>query len=334
VTISSKLKVLILIPAEDQRAADFREAIGSSPLLSERVDLSFADPNASGFIPAGAKDVEVVVCIDLPAELLAEAPRLKWVSFWSAGLDKRITPEIEARNLLVTSASGVHGPNIAEQVMAYMLMFTRRMPHFMRAQIAGDWARVKHTGFEELTGKTLGIVGLGHIGATLASRARSFGMRIIATKRDIARPRDGSVLPDQLYAPEDLPKLLAESDHVCIAIPYTSDTHRLFDATMLSHMKATAYLYNISRGKIVDEQALIDALRQGKLGGAGLDVFETEPLAADSPLWGMENVIITPHVAGFTQYYFARVASLFAANLERYIEGRPLENLYDPQRGY
>jgi len=233
---------------------------------------------------------------------------------------------------MVTSASGVHGPNIAEQVMGYMLMFARKMPVFIRAQIKAEWLH-DNKGFEELTGKTLGIAGFGHIAQTLAARARGFGMRILATRRELSGD-DASGLADALYASKDLPLMLAESDHVCIAVPYTKDTHHLFDAPMLGKMKPTAYLYNISRGKVVDERALIAALQAKQLRGAGLDVFETEPLPADSPLWSMENVIITPHVAGFTPYYFDRAAALLADNLERYLEGSPLRNLYDSARGY
>jgi D-2-hydroxyacid dehydrogenase (NADP+) len=320
-----------MIGPTDKNAIPFREAIESNLKLQSQVELRFA-PAEDAF--DAIQEAEVVECLKLPAELLAAAPNLRWASFWSAGLDKRITPEMEARGLLVTSASGVHGPNIAEQVMAYMLMFTRRISYYMRSQIAGQWTHGKDMTFEELTGKTLGIVGLGHIGRTLATRALSFGMRIVATKRDTSNASKESFPLEAMYPAEDLPKMVERCDHVCIAVPYTRETHHLFDADLLSHMKSTAYLYNISRGKIVDEQALIEALEAGRLRGAGLDVFETEPLGQDSPLWAMENVIITPHIAGFTPYYFARVAALFADNLERYLEGQPLQNLYDPQRGY
>ncbi|HEY6334159.1 MAG TPA: D-2-hydroxyacid dehydrogenase [Blastocatellia bacterium] len=327
--------VLVLMAPDDKNAAPFRKEIENDTNLSGAVDIRFAAPADAIEV---IRDAEVVECINLSADLLAAAPKLRWVSFWSAGLDKRITPEIEAHGLMVTSASGVHGPNIAEQVMAYMLMFTRQMPLFIRAQENREWAHGTGAGFQELAGKTLGITGLGHIGSTLGARAHAFGMRVVATKRDLSRSRDdwasGVFVPEALYAAADLPKMLAESDHVCIAVPYTRETHHLFNAAMFAHMKPAAYLYNIARGPIVDEQALVAALRSGRLRGAGLDVFETEPLAQDSPLWSMGNVIITPHVAGFTPYYFERAAKLFAANLERYIQGLPLRNLYVAARGY
>ena len=332
----SRTVVLALLAPEDGDAVPFRQEIEGDPALADQVELRFA---ARDTAREAIAEAEVVVGGNLPADLLAAAKRLRWVSFWSAGLDNKLTPEILARDLRITNASGVHGPNIAEHVLTFMLMFTRRMPHYLRAQIAGEWQRSPSPNFHavtagELTGQTLGIVGLGHIGEELARRAKAFDMRVIATKRDPAARHAGAAQLDALLAPERLPELLAESDHVCIALPYTPQTHHLFDAAMLSRMKPTAILYNIARGKIVDEAALIAALQAGRLAGAGLDVFETEPLPADSPLWKMENVIITPHVAGITPYYFPRAAALFAANLNRYLAGQPLANLYDPQRGY
>jgi D-2-hydroxyacid dehydrogenase (NADP+) len=332
----NKTKVVVLIAPQDavpfrENSSPFQEAIEARPGLRGRIELRIA--KAEERIEA-IKDAEVAVCGGLSPELLANASNLRWVSFWIAGLDKQVTPELEARNLLITNASGVHAPNIAEQIITYILMFTRRMPYYMRAQTARNWAHDEIRSFEELTGKTLGIVGLGRVGEALAVRASSFGMRVIAVKRDFSSRHNQSVIPDALYRPEQLPEMLSKSDHVCIAMPYTRETHHLFDAEMLAHMKASAYLYNASRGKIIDEQALIAALIKGKLKGAGLDVFETEPLSADSPLWEIESVIITPHVAGFTPHYFARASALFADNLERFIEGQPLKNLYDPQRGY
>jgi len=332
----NKIKVVVLITSEDavpfrEGASPFQEAIEGNPLLRDRVELRFARNEER--IDA-IKDAEVVVCGKLSPELVEAAASLRWVNFWIAGLDRQITPELKARNPFITNASGVHAPNIAEQIIAYMLMFTRRMPYFMRAQRAGEWTHDQITSFEELTGKTLGIVGLGRVGEAVAVRAGSFGMKVMATKRDTSSRHNPSVMPDALYNPEQLPEMLSKSDHVCITMPYTSETHHLFDEPMLAHLKASAYLYNVSRGKIIDEEALISALKKGKLSGAGLDVFETEPLSADSPLWEMENVIITPHVAGFTPHYFARAALLLADNLERFIEGRPLKNLYDWQKGY
>jgi len=329
-----KTIVLVLMAKEDADAQAFREAIEADPKLRERVELRFGKEEDA---MRQAPEAEIVVCGALPPALLEAATQLRWVSFYSAGLDGKITPELAARNLKLTNASGVHGPNIAEHVMAFMLMFTRRMPFHLRAQVEGKWDRPpgsRSIGADELTGKTLGIVGLGRIGEALTIRAKAFGMRVVATKRDPGKRYEADIVPDALYPQTELPQLLAESDHVCVAVPYTSDTHHLLDAPMLAHIKPGAYLYNIARGKIIDETALIAALQSGALAGAGLDVFEIEPLPADSPLWQMENVIITPHTSGITPYYFARAAEIFADNLHRYLDNELLHNLYDPQRGY
>ncbi|HZO90128.1 MAG TPA: D-2-hydroxyacid dehydrogenase [Chthonomonadaceae bacterium] len=327
--------VLVLLSPESGDAAAYRQAVEGDPELRERVTLRFATGDA---VREAITDAEVVTCGNVSAEQVAAARNLRWISFWSAGMDGKARPELLTRGLLLTSASGVHGPNIAEHVLAFMLMFTRRMPFYQRAQMAGRWEHFGSSraggGAEELTGKTLGIVGLGRIGEALTARAKAFEMRVVATKRNPQARYNAAVVPNALYPPEELPRLLAESDHVCIALPYTPETHHLFDAGMLAYMQPTAYLYNIARGKIVDEAALIAALQEGRLAGAGLDVFEEEPLPAESPLWRMENVIITPHVAGITPHYFARAAALFADNLKRYLHGLPLQNLYDPARGY
>ena len=333
----NRIVVLILLPTDSEDARHFAQAISGDPELSARVDLRFAPTNAA---VDAIRDAEVVVGGSVPPASLAAAQKLRWISFWSAGLDNKVTPELAARSILLTSANGIHCPNIAEHVLMYMLMFARQMPFFMQMQAEGRWERAmpldSRRGNEvfELNGQTLGIVGLGRIGEALTVRAKAFGMRVIGLKRDPRSRYDSAVQPDALYGPEQLPLLLRESDHVSISIPYTAQTHHLFDAETLAHMRPTAYLYNIARGKIVDEAALIAALQNGRIAGAGLDVFEKEPLPPDSPLWRMPNVIITPHVSGLTPHYFARAAELFAANLKRYLAGEPLQSLYDPTRGY
>jgi D-2-hydroxyacid dehydrogenase (NADP+) len=310
------------------REAAFRDAVAAHGALRDRVAIQSAVATGDLTPLHGA---EVIVCGTMPSAALAAAPRLRWVSFWASGLDAKVRPELLGRDLIITNAAGIHGPNIAEHVMAYMLTFTRRFPLYAAAQRDHRWVHDQEAR-EELTGQTLGVVGLGAVGQALAVRARSFGMRVVATKRDPGS--DVTTAVDVVYGPRDLPRLVGESDHVAITVPYTRETHRLFDAAMLARMKPGAYLYNTARGAVVEEEALIESLRSGRIRGAGLDVFEHEPLAADSLLWDMPNVIVTPHVAGFTPYYFTRAAALFADNLERYLSGQTLANRYDPARGY
>jgi phosphoglycerate dehydrogenase-like enzyme len=283
--------------------------------------------------PEALLEAEVAVAGKWTPEMNAAAPNLKWLHFWTAGLDSTVIPDLVRRGVIITHSSGVHAPKIAAHMMASILMFACRMPYFMRAQSERLWKQ-EDQGYDDLTGSTIGIAGLGRIGEALAVRARSFGMRVIAAKRDTQHRYDPKVVIDKLYRSSQLADMVAESDHVCITMRYTPDTHHLFDTQMLSHMKPAAYLYNTGRGRIVDEQALIAALREGRIKGAGLDVFETEPLPADSPLWTMENVIITPHVAGYNPNYFRRASQIFAENLQRYRAGEPLHNRYDPARGY
>lgn len=325
--------VLVTLAEDDADAGRYREAIAADVSLSERVELRFA---VGDDIAASIPDAEIAVCGNLTSAQIEAAPRLRWIAFWSAGMDGKATPQILGRNLLLTNASGVHGPNIAEHVMGFMLMFTRRLDVHFRSQLAGKWERglpANKSGAHELTGQTLGIVGLGRIGEALASRARAFGMHVVATKRN-PESRYGDLPIDALYGMDDLPKLMAESDHICVAVPSTPDTHRLISADILSLCKPSAYIYNVARGRVIDEAALIEALREGRIAGAGLDVFEQEPLPADSPLWTLPNVLITPHTSGITPHYFRRAAALFAENLRRYLAGERLNNLYDLERGY
>jgi phosphoglycerate dehydrogenase-like enzyme len=242
---------------------------------------------------------------------------------------------LRAREVAMTSASGVHGPNIAEHALAMMLMFARRLPLYFRHQIAGRWDRAVRgrddPAIQELGGATLAVVGLGHIGELIAEKARVFGMRVIGVRRDAGRPSSAA---DRVVGLDRLGDVLAEADHVCLSLPLTPGTRHVIDASKLARMKPTAFLYNVSRGGIVDEPALVEALERRRIAGAGLDVFEQEPLAAASPLWRLDNVILTPHVSGVTPRYFDRFAPILAENLRRWMDGRPLLNQYDPARGY
>ncbi len=285
----SKTSILVGVGAADPIADIFRNALGKDqePDLSSRIDLQFAAGDAASEI---ISEVEIAVGGGLSPDLMARAGRLKWIAYWSAGMDGKVTPQLRERNLLLTNASGVHGPNISEHVMAFMLMFTRRMDVHLRSQIQGVWERGmpdNRAPTAELCGQTLGIVGLGRIGEALAIRAKAFGMRIVAVKRDITSHYDSAdaARPDALYTMQGLPQLLGESDHVCIALPYTRETRHLFNAETIACMKPTAYLHNIARGAIINERALVTALRDGVIAGAGLDVFEEEPLPQSSELW-------------------------------------------------
>jgi phosphoglycerate dehydrogenase-like enzyme len=327
------VRVRIDLAPDAADAARFRSALAR---FDGRVALTFAAAAGDDFARA-LPAADIVVAPDLSDAQLARAGRLRWLSSVAAGLDEIASPALLSRGVALTSASGVHGPNIAEHLLAMILMFTRGLPRLFRAQLARRWERdatSRSDGPGELTGKTLLIVGLGRIGEALAARARPFGVRLLAVKHDGSARHDGGVAVDELLPADALDAALARADHVCLTLPLTPATHRLIDARRIGRMRAGAYLYNVSRGAIVDEPALVDALRAGRLAGAGLDVFEDEPLPASSPLWDLDNVILTPHVAGLTPLYYERTAALFADNLDRFLSGRPLANRFDPGRGY
>ena len=265
-----------------------------------------------------------------PAVLHAHAPRLRWIQLTSAGLDRAARSGLVESDFMLTNASGLHSTPIGEYVLCLMLMFAKGANRFVRAQERKEWLRFLP---KELFGSTVGVVGLGHIGGEVARLAKSFGCRVIATRRSVTSPEPHEGI-DELLPASDLPRLLAESDYVVLAVPLTQDTRHLIGETELRAMKPSAVLINIARGAVVDEPALVRALKEGWIAGAGLDVFEQEPLPPESELWEMENVIMSPHISGGTENYNQRAAAIFCENLRRYLAGEPLMNLADAQRGY
>jgi len=233
-------------------------------------------------------------------------------------------------DFMLTSASGLHATPIGEYVLCVMLMFCKGAPRFVRAQERREWLRFMP---QELYGKTVGVVGLGHIGAEVARLAKAFGCRVLATRRSVTSRTKGELV-DELLPPPELPALLAESDFVVLAVPLTPDTRHLIGEAELRAMRPTGVLINIARGAVLDEAALVRALKEGWIAGAGLDVFEQEPLPPESELWDMENVILSPHISGGTEIYNQRAVGIFCENLRRYLAGERLMNLADPSRGY
>ena len=275
-------------------------------------------------------------------------PRLRWVQLHSAGADHVLEHPLFRSPVEFTTASGVHAINIAEYVFAMALAWFHRLPRMLEWQARGQWPpdRERWALFvpEELWGKTIGIVGYGSIGRQVARLAKAFGMRVLAMQRGEDHRDHGFVfpgtgdpegtLPDRFYTPAQLHEMLAESDIVVIAVPLTPETRGMFNEAAFRAMKRDAFLINIARGSVCEEPALIRALQEGWIGGAALDVFEQEPLPPEHPLWRLPNVLISPHVAGFTPRYDARAAQIFEENLARYMRGEPLLNRVDKARGY
>jgi phosphoglycerate dehydrogenase-like enzyme len=278
-------------------------------------------------------EADVLFTFRPPDDLLARAPRLKWIQFFSAGVDQAAGLGLESTDIILTTTSGMHAQPMGEFVIGTMLMFAHWFPRALRQQMAHQWKRFAAG---ELAGKTVGIVGYGHIGKAVARLALAFGMEVLATQRSVLDPSEVEVQGGtvRLLPASGLPDLLAQSDFVVVAVPLVKDTVHLIGRTELDAMKRTACLVNISRGSAVNEPALLRALQEGRIAGAALDVFETEPLPADSPLWDMENVILTPHSAGAHEDYNTRATSFFCDNLRRYLTSQPMINVVDKERGY
>jgi phosphoglycerate dehydrogenase-like enzyme len=276
-----------------------------------------------------AAQAEVILAGHWSNELWQAAPRLKWVQSWGAGIERFMTSEFIASPVLLTNAAGVYAIPIADHVLALMLHFSRGLARLLHDQIARCWGEEAEP--DELAGKTLGIVGLGGIGGEVARRAKAFGMRVIATRR---RPELPAEFADEVRGADGLPWLLAESDYVVLCTALTQSTRQLIGPAELRAMKPTAYLMNIGRGGLIDEPALIAALKDNRIAGAGLDVFATEPLPADSPFWYLPNVLITPHLAGSSPRSHERLMDLFCDNLRRYLAGEELLNVVDKREGY
>jgi D-2-hydroxyacid dehydrogenase (NADP+) len=289
-------------------------------------EVRVAEEDAAKLLPS----TEVIVgWARFPVEALRWADRLRWIQALSAGVD-RLDPRVLER-ITLTNGNGLGADPIAEHVICHLLMLARGAPIFMRRQVEHRWDRGVQA--REISGMTMGIVGMGAIGGAVARRARALGLRVIAIRRSVTQ-RSPDLVADEVCPPDDLPYLLAASDVVVLATPLTPETRGLIGPTQLRTMRPGSYLINIARGGVVDEPALTDALSDGHLGGAGLDVFAEEPLPADSPLWDFPNVIVTPHVAASSERYMDRVEDLVCDNMRRYLDGKPLRNVVDMERGY
>jgi phosphoglycerate dehydrogenase-like enzyme len=331
------------------RARDLEAIRAAAP--GSRIVTITADGRADGELD----DLEVLLRGWLSSaaydRLLERAPRLRWVHTATSGVEKLLTPAARDRSLVITNARGVFSRPIAEYVMLMILAVSRRLPQLLELQRERTWQPLEG---RELRDVTVGIVGLGSIGRAVGALATAFGCRVVATRRQPASaaaaaaetsPPDpgsdddddrylGHVMLERVVGPAGLPDLLAESDFVVLAAPLTPETENMIHAETLAHMKPTAWLVNVARGRLVDDRALVRALTDGSIGGAVLDAFREEPLPPDSPYYGLPNAIVTPHTAWSSSRVLDRSVDLFCDNLRRYAAGEPLVNVVDPTAGY
>jgi glyoxylate/hydroxypyruvate reductase A len=270
-------------------------------------------------------ETDVIYAWKFPPSLYARATRLTWLQAMGAGVDWALVPELPA-GVVVTRAPGIFGGWMSEYVLGWCAWVTQRMEEYRAAQRERRW--IGTTLPSRLHGKTLTLVGLGDIGREIARVARAVGMRVIGVSRS-GRAVAGV---ERVYRPAALGRALADGDFVVVAVPLTRQTEGLIDARALAAMRPGAWLLNIGRGALVDDAALLEALTTRRIGGAVLDVFRTEPLPSDHPLWGLDNAVITPHISGPSTA--AELTPLFNDNLARWLAGRPLRHVVDRRRGY
>ncbi len=339
--MEDKIPVLVTLHFTDEqlerlRAVSPRLAIRHAALRDEHDDIT----------PVLKGDEEIIYAGTPPRDL-AKTPRLKWVQLHSAGINHLRDHPILKSEIKVTSASGIHAVPIGEFTLALMLALARRLPRIVRLQERAEWPKHKWDLLlgGELRGKTIGILGYGSIGREVARMSRDgFRMRVFAMQHGAASGRERynepevgdpeGKIPQRWFGREELPELLASSDFVVLALPLTRDTRFMVGEKELRAMRPESFLINIARGELVDERALVRALKENWIAGAGLDAYGEEPLPRDSALWRLENAIIAPHISGATPLYDERAVNLFSENLRRYLNGTPLLNLVDKEQGY
>lgn len=284
------------------------------------------------------RGAEVYCGFGVPRQAFAVSDRLRWVHSGAAGVGGSLHPEMRDSGVSFTNSAGVHGVPVAEHALAMMFYFARALDQVEASRRAGRlWDRDRiattPTPVSELTGSVVGVIGYGGIGREVGRRARGLGMRVWAVRRSASAAASEEGV-ERLHGPDALDEVLACSDYVVIAVPHTPQTDRMVGARELSLMKGSGVLINVARGAIVDEDALIEALRERRIRGAGLDVFEREPLPVSSPLWELDNVCIAPHTAGVSPRFWERETELIIENTRRYLAGEPLRNVVDKDLGY
>jgi phosphoglycerate dehydrogenase-like enzyme len=298
--------------------------------------LEIVQRNSYDGIEPELEDAEVIFTISLRPKQFAAATKLRWIHAPTAAVHQFMFPELIESQVLLTNSTEVHGPVVAEHVIALIFALAKKIPQaalLQRQRVWGQesmWNEGHHP--LEIGGATLGLIGVGSIGRRVAQMASTLGMRVIAVREHVEKETPQGV--NAVYPTGELDRLLGQSDFVVMAAPLLAETQSLMNAERLAQMKRSSFLINVGRGPQVDEAALAQALRRWTIAGAALDVFEEEPLPSNSPLWDLENLLITPHTAGLTDKLWHRHYELFSENLRRYFDHQPLRFVVEKHRGY
>jgi len=335
------VNVLITVPFPEPLIEQLRE-------VSPRLQITIHSARKAEDIPDESWERVEVLYTDIVLPAPERVPNLRWLQFHYAGIDFALeSPLMQKPDLMVTTLSGAAAPQASEFLLTMMLALSHRLPELIARQSRAEWPRERGDKLNprELRNSTVGIIGYGSLGRELARLLQPFNVTILATKREVMHPQDTGYIPEglgdpggdlftRLYPVEALCSLLKECDFVVVTLPLTPLTTDLIGEKEFRAMKTTAYLIDIGRGGVINSKALLSALQENRIAGAALDVFTTEPLPSNSPFWKLPNVVITPHIAGASQYYRERAIPLFAENLRRYLNNSPLLNRYEPQRKY
>jgi phosphoglycerate dehydrogenase-like enzyme len=318
--MSDQPLVLVLASESDPQLA----MLGNVPHITGSTFSAFAN---------AVSNAEVILHWTGSRETLREvflaSPKVRWVHSRNAGLDNLLFPELVESPIPLTNGSGVFSQSLGEFALAAILYFAKDFPRMLRNQKSQRWEQFD---VDEIAGQTVGIVGYGDIGRAVATRAKAMGMNVFALKRHA--PTQGDPIIDQFYAPPQIHKMLAACDYVVMAAPLTSETRHMISDAEFAAMKPSAIVINVGRGPVIDQAALLRALAEKKIRGAGLDVFEHEPIPAGDPIWSLDNVLISPHTADHTSTWLHDAMQFFIEQYQRFSKGEPLENVVNKHLGY
>lgn len=339
--MDKKTEILITMPFSEGLVDKIRRT-------SPQVNVTIMPAKQADEVPVAIwNKVEVLYTSNVLPEP-EQAPRLRWVQLHWAGADSMLGHSaLQRPEVVVTTLSGAHAPQMGEYVLMMILALGHQLPALMENQRMKSWGTDRWERFKpiELRGSTVGIVGYGSIGREIARVLQPFQVTVLASKRNVMEPEDEGYTPvgmgdptgslfRRLYPPQAIKSMVKDCDFIVVCVPYTPENEGLIGADEFALMKPSAFLIDVSRGKVVDQAALAQALMKGKIAGAALDVFTEEPLAEDSPLWGLPNCLVTPHISGISGQYDERAVDLFTSNLQRYITGHILYNMINLERGY